>query len=65
MTKQPDRGREPRDVLVLSSERFADHATPTGHPERPQRAAVMAAVAQRWADGGGALAEPIHGRPAR
>ncbi len=58
---QPDRDPEPRDVLVLSSERFADHATPAGHPERPQRAAVMAAVAQRWADGGGALAEP---RPA-
>ena len=51
----------PRDVLVLSSERFADHATPPGHPERPERAAVMAAVARRWADAGGALAEP---RPA-
>ena len=61
MKRQPDRDREPRDVLVLSSERFADHTTPTGHPERPQRAAVMAAVAQRWAAGGGALAEP---RPA-
>ena len=55
---QPDREREARDVLVLSSERFAAHATPTGHPERPQRAAVMAAVAQRWAADGGALAEP-------
>lgn len=58
---QPDRDREPRDVLVLSSARFADHAPPPGHPERPERAAVMSAVARRWADQGGALAEP---RPA-
>ena len=55
--QQPDRDR----VLVVSSERFADHATPPGHPERAERAAVMAAVARRWADAGGALAAP---RPA-
>ena len=52
---------QPRDVLVVSSERFADHATPPGHPERAERAAVMAAVARRWAGAGGELAAP---RPA-
>ncbi len=46
------------DVLLVFSERFGGHATPAGHPERPARATVMAAVAQRWADGGGAVAAP-------
>ena len=46
------------DVLLVTSERFAEHVTPSGHPERPERAAVMAAVAGRWARAGGALAVP-------
>ena len=46
------------DVLLVFSERFGGHATPAGHPERPARATVMAAVAERWADGGGAVAAP-------
>ena len=46
------------DVLLAFSERFGGHATPAGHPERPARATVMAAVARRWADGGGAVAAP-------
>ena len=45
-------------VLVLSSERFAEHMTPPGHPERYQRADALDAVARRWASGGGALREP-------
>ena len=58
MTRQAGGAREPRDVLLLTAARFADHAPPAGHPERPQRAAVMDAVARRWAAAGGAVAEP-------
>jgi acetoin utilization deacetylase AcuC-like enzyme len=32
-------------LTVISSERFADHQTPPGHPERVERAAIMNAVA--------------------
>ena len=28
-------------VILISSERFAEHQTPPGHPERPERAEVM------------------------
>jgi acetoin utilization deacetylase AcuC-like enzyme len=45
-------------LLVLSSERFAEHMTPPGHPERYQRAQAMEAVAAHWREGGGAVAEP-------
>ena len=45
-------------VLVLSSERFAHHMTPPGHPERYQRAEALDTVARRWASGGGALEPP-------
>ncbi len=49
-------------LTLVSSARFADHVTPPGHPERPERAEVMEMVAKRWRDaGGGALIEP---RPA-
>lgn len=58
MTRQAGGAREPRDVLLLTAARFVDHAPPAGHPERPQRAAVMDAVARRWAAAGGAVAEP-------
>ena len=34
-------------MILVSSERFAEHQTPPGHPERPERAAVMNAVAAR------------------
>ena len=46
------------EVLVIGSERFRDHATPAGHPERPERADVMAAVLSRWRSRGGRTAEP-------
>lgn len=45
-------------LLVITSERFAEHNTPPGHPERPERADVMDAVALRWHDRGGAVAAP-------
>jgi acetoin utilization deacetylase AcuC-like enzyme len=35
-------------LIVVSSERFAEHQTPPGHPESPERAAVMDAVANDW-----------------
>jgi acetoin utilization deacetylase AcuC-like enzyme len=47
-------------MLLLSSSRFADHVTPPGHPERPERAEVFATVAARW-NGSVTMAEP---RPA-
>ena len=46
------------EVLLVFSERFGGHPTPAGHPERQARATVMAAVAERWAAAGGAVAEP-------
>jgi acetoin utilization deacetylase AcuC-like enzyme len=42
----------------VSSARFADHVSPPGHPERPERADVMRRVAMRFAAGGGAMLEP-------
>ena len=32
-------------MLVVSSPRFADHLTPPGHPESPERADVLERVA--------------------
>jgi acetoin utilization deacetylase AcuC-like enzyme len=45
-------------MRLLSSERFADHLTPPGHPERPERAEVLRRVALAWAARGHTLAEP-------
>ena len=35
-------------LVIVHSERFAEHQTPPGHPERPERAEVMDVVASRW-----------------
>ena len=32
-------------LVLVSSKRFVDHVTPAGHPERPERAQVLEAVA--------------------
>jgi acetoin utilization deacetylase AcuC-like enzyme len=48
-------------MLVITSERFAEHTTPPGHPESPERAEVMDAVAADWRGRGVSTAEP---RPA-
>jgi acetoin utilization deacetylase AcuC-like enzyme len=48
-------------MLVVTSERFAEHTTPPGHPESPERAEVMDAVAAEWRERAGPTAEP---RPA-
>ena len=45
-------------LALFASERFADHVTPPGHPERVGRAEVMQTIAAGWARGGGALIEP-------
>ncbi|MGQ0733027.1 MAG: histone deacetylase family protein [Acidobacteriota bacterium] len=45
-------------LSVVTSERFTDHVTPPGHPERPERAEVMQHVADGWARGGGRLVQP-------
>jgi acetoin utilization deacetylase AcuC-like enzyme len=39
-------------LVLIHSERFAEHQTPPGHPERPERAEVMDVVAARWRDRG-------------
>jgi acetoin utilization deacetylase AcuC-like enzyme len=48
----------PRPLLLITSERFAEHMTPPGHPERPERAEAMDAVAIEWRRRGGGTAEP-------
>jgi acetoin utilization deacetylase AcuC-like enzyme len=45
-------------MLIISSPRFAQHVPPPGHPERPERAHVFDAVASRWKEKGGRVAEP-------
>jgi acetoin utilization deacetylase AcuC-like enzyme len=35
-------------VVLIHSERFAEHQTPPGHPERPERSEVFDVVAERW-----------------
>jgi acetoin utilization deacetylase AcuC-like enzyme len=48
-------------MLLISSPRFAEHTTPPGHPERPERADVFSAVAEAWREKGVRVIEP---RPA-
>jgi acetoin utilization deacetylase AcuC-like enzyme len=44
-------------LTVFTSERFADHLTPVGHPERPERAEVMQKVVVEWRQRGGTVVE--------
>jgi acetoin utilization deacetylase AcuC-like enzyme len=48
-------------LRLVASDRFADHVTPPGHPERPERAEVFDTVASRWIGRGATHVEP---RPA-
>ncbi len=48
-------------MILFASPRFAEHTTPPGHPERPERAEVFDDVARAWAERGGAVRVP---RPA-
>ena len=45
-------------LVLISSGRFTEHQTPPGHPERPERAQVMDAVASRWRARGGEVVAP-------
>ena len=45
-------------LVLVSCDRFAEHQTPPGHPERSERAEVMDAVAARWREGGGDVVAP-------
>lgn len=45
-------------LILIASDRFAEHMTPPGHPERPERAEVMDVVAARWRQRGGEVVAP-------
>jgi acetoin utilization deacetylase AcuC-like enzyme len=45
-------------LTLVASERFVDHVTPPGHPERSERAEVMTRVAGWWKDRGVSVVEP-------
>ena len=45
-------------MILLSDIRFEEHVTPPGHPERPERAQVLSAVARAWAREGGTVMTP-------
>ncbi len=45
-------------LVLIHTERFAEHQTPPGHPERPERAEVMDALANRWRDRGVDIVAP-------
>ena len=60
-TGRPPLFFEARVLTLVTSDRFADHLTPPGHPERHERAEVMQVVAGEWRAAGGSVVEP---RPA-
>jgi acetoin utilization deacetylase AcuC-like enzyme len=45
-------------LILISSERFAEHQTPLGHPESPERAEVMDLVAREWRQQRGEVVAP-------
>ena len=45
-------------MMLIASPRFAEHTTPPGHPERPERAGVFDAVAAAFARRGGSVRAP-------
>jgi acetoin utilization deacetylase AcuC-like enzyme len=45
-------------MRLFASERFEEHSTPPGHPERPERAGVFTDVARAFAAKGGTVVEP-------
>jgi acetoin utilization deacetylase AcuC-like enzyme len=46
-------------LVVFSSDRFADHLTPPGHPERVERAAALRRVTLGFRQSGGRVVEPV------
>jgi acetoin utilization deacetylase AcuC-like enzyme len=45
-------------LILVHTERFAEHQTPPGHPERPERADVLDAIAARWRERGADVVAP-------
>jgi len=45
-------------LILIHSDRFAEHMTPPGHPERAERADVMDVIAATWRDRGGEVVAP-------
>jgi acetoin utilization deacetylase AcuC-like enzyme len=45
-------------LTIFTSDRFADHLNPPGHPERVERAEVMQVVASEFRQRGGVVVEP-------
>jgi acetoin utilization deacetylase AcuC-like enzyme len=45
-------------LTIFTSDRFADHLNPPGHPERVERAETMQVVASRFRQRGGVVVEP-------
>lgn len=45
-------------LILIHSTHFAEHQTPPGHPERPERAEVMDVVAAEWRRTGGEVVAP-------
>ena len=45
-------------LVLITSDRFADHVLPPGHPERVERAETMQVVAGEFARRGGVVVEP-------
>jgi acetoin utilization deacetylase AcuC-like enzyme len=45
-------------LTIVASSRFGDHLTPPGHPESPDRAAILDGVAERARSRGVAVTEP-------
>jgi acetoin utilization deacetylase AcuC-like enzyme len=43
---------------LVTADLFADHTTPPGHPERPERAEAMQVVDARWTRSGGQILAP-------
>src|SRR5581483_8710197 len=55
---QPIYNARSMSFVLIHSDRFVEHQTPPGHPERPERAEVMSDAARGWAARGIELAEP-------
>jgi len=45
-------------LILVSSKQFAEHRTPPGHPERPERAEAMEVVAEAFRARGGEVVAP-------
>ena len=45
-------------MILISSDRFIEHTTPPGHPERPERGELFCEVAEAYARNGGQVRAP-------